>query len=137
MGKAEEKYRYLLNKDKYDPEVQQAVSKKDLPEKDANTVYKIQQMMRNEKQAKNIVTSENREEFIEKKLAEKAGKKPSGEGGPKEKPHGIFHSETDELHSHYPTHDEAYKIYSNLRKNYDYAIGELSEKELKKHGYKK
>jgi hypothetical protein len=82
-----------------------------------------------------IVTSENREDFIEKKLAEKAGKKPLKEGGSVEKPHGIYHSETDELHSHYPSHDEAYKVYSGLRKNYDYSIGELSAKERKKHKY--
>lgn len=51
MGKAEEKYKYALNKDKYDPEVQQAVGKKSLSEKDANTVNEIQEMMRAEKEA--------------------------------------------------------------------------------------
>jgi hypothetical protein len=82
-----------------------------------------------------LVTSENREEFIKSEMNKKAGKKPSKNGDSVEKPHGIYHSETDELHSHYPSHDEAYKVYSGLRRNYDYSIGELSAKERKKHGY--
>jgi len=71
MRKPEAKYRYLLNKDKYDPEVNEAVDKKKLTEKDANTVSKIQEMMRKEREkrgTRNIVTSENREEFMAKKL---------------------------------------------------------------------
>ena len=71
MRKPEAKYRYLLNKDKYDPEVNEAVDKKKLSEKDANTVSKIQEMMRKEREkrgTRNIVTSENREEFMAKKL---------------------------------------------------------------------
>lgn len=54
MGKAEEKYRYLLNKDKYDPEVNKAVGSKSLSEKDANTINKIQEMMRKEKEESSI-----------------------------------------------------------------------------------
>ena len=76
MRKPEARYRYLLNKDKYDPEVNEAVGKKKLSEKDANTISKIQEMMRAEREKKgtrNIVTSENREEFMAKKL--KLGKK--------------------------------------------------------------
>ena len=76
MRKPEAKYRYLLNKDKYDHEVTEAVDKKKLSEKDANTVSKIQEMMRKEREkrgTRNIVTSENREEFMAKKL--KLGKK--------------------------------------------------------------
>ena len=71
MRKPEAKYRYLLNKDKYDPEVTKAVDKKQVTEKDAITISKIQEMMRKEREKKgtrNIVTSENREEFMAKKL---------------------------------------------------------------------
>lgn len=78
MRKPEAKYRYLLNKDKYDPKVNEAVDKKKLSEKDANTVSKIQEMMRKEREkqgSRNIVTSENREEFMAKKL--KLNNKPS------------------------------------------------------------
>jgi hypothetical protein len=71
MGKAEEKYKYLSQREKYDPDVRNAVGKKSLTEKDANTVNKIQEMMRKEREKKgdrNIVTSENREKFMAKKL---------------------------------------------------------------------
>jgi methionine salvage enolase-phosphatase E1 len=50
MSKAEENYKYALNKDKYDSEVVEAVDKKSLKKKDANTVNKIQEMMRKEKE---------------------------------------------------------------------------------------
>jgi hypothetical protein len=74
MSKAEENYKYALNKDKYDSDVVEAVEKKALKKKDANTVNKIQDMMRKEKEAqkkkkgREIVTSENREEFMAKRL---------------------------------------------------------------------
>jgi molybdopterin converting factor small subunit len=74
MGKAEENYKYALNKDKYDSEVVEAVDKKSLKKKDANTVSKIQNMMQKEKEAKRkkksreVVTSENRDEYMAKKL---------------------------------------------------------------------
>jgi hypothetical protein len=137
MRKPEAKYKYLLNQDKYDPEVKKAVSRKSISHNDANKINAIQEMMakeREEKGSRNIVTSENRADFMAKKLG--LEKKNSGEGGPTEKPHGIYHAGTDELHSHFPTHDKAMEVYKDMRKNYDYAIGELSEKELKKHGYK-
>jgi hypothetical protein len=71
MGRAEEKYEYLSKRDKYDPDVQKAVGNKSLSEKDANKVNKIQNMMREEREKKgsrSVVTSENREEFMKKKL---------------------------------------------------------------------
>jgi hypothetical protein len=71
MGRTEEKYKYLSSKDKYDPEVREAVGNKSLTEKDANKVNKIQEMMRKEREKKgsrSVVTSENREEFMKKKL---------------------------------------------------------------------
>lgn len=91
-----------------------------------------------------IVTSENRAEFMEKKLAEKAGKKPKKKAEvkevkevKKEKPHGIWHSESDKLHSHYKSEAEAYDVYKNLGyKMADHAIGELTAKEMKELGYK-
>jgi len=74
MSKAEENYKYALNKDKYDSEVTEAVDKKSLKKKDANTVNKIQEMMRKEKEerrkkkSREVVTSENRDEYMAKKL---------------------------------------------------------------------
>jgi predicted esterase YcpF (UPF0227 family) len=97
-----------------------------------------------------IVTSENRAEFMEKKLAEKAGKKPKKKAEvkeakqakevkeiKKEKPYGIWHSESDKLHSHYKNEAEAYEVYKNLGyKMSDHAIGELTPREMKDLGYK-
>jgi len=94
-----------------------------------------------------IVTSENRAEFMEKKLAEKAGKKPKKKAEvkeikevkevKKEKPHGIWHSGTDKIHSHFPSEKEAMAAYQALgQKMSDHAIGELSAREMKELGYK-
>jgi hypothetical protein len=74
MNKAEENYKYALNKDKYDSEVTEAVEKKSLKKKDANTISKIQEMMRKEKEerrkkkSREVVTSKNRDEYMAKKL---------------------------------------------------------------------
>jgi hypothetical protein len=79
MSRAEEKYRYLSNKDKYDPQVRKAVGNKSITEKDANKINKIQAMMREEREKKgsrNIITSENREDFMAKKLGLQAKQKP-------------------------------------------------------------
>ena len=53
MSKAEQKYKYLLNKDKYDPEVNKAVGKKSITHSEANKINAIQEMMRNETNLKN------------------------------------------------------------------------------------
>jgi len=84
------------------------------------------------------VTSENREAYMEKKLAEKAGKKPKKKVEvKKEKPHGIWYSKTDKIHSHYPSEEKAMAFYESLgQKMSDHAIGELSAKEMKELGYK-
>jgi hypothetical protein len=50
MGKAEEKYKYLLNKEKYDPKIQQAVSSKRVSMSEANKLNSIQEMMQKERQ---------------------------------------------------------------------------------------
>ena len=71
MKKPEAKYKYLLNQDKYDPEVKKAVSRKSISHNDANKINAIQEMMakeREEKGSRNIVTSENRADFMAKKL---------------------------------------------------------------------
>ena len=84
--------------------------------------------------AREIVTSENRAEFMAKKLnlanKEKEVRK-------KDKPHGIWKSKSDELHSHYPSEEKAYEAYQNLgQKMADHAMGELSQSECKECGYK-
>jgi hypothetical protein len=139
MGKAEENYKYALKKDKYDPAVRKSVDKKTLSKKDANTVNNIQEMMRKEKEeqrnkaSRTVVTSENREEFMKKKLKlADEEKKIMVE----DKPHAIFKSGTDEILSHHATQAEADAAYDKLgQKQADYAVGELPEKERKKYGY--
>ena len=136
MGKAEENYKYALKKDKYDPSVTKAVDKKALTKKDANTVNKIQEMMQKEREksgARSIVTSENREEFMKKKLNLADKEK---EVLMEDKPHAIYKSGTDEILSHHATQAEADAAYEKLgQKQADYAVGELPEKERKKYGY--
>lgn len=100
--------------------------------------------------AREVVTSENREQYIFKKLAEKAGKKAEKkeeqeedyEGEKKQgmkvsKPHGIFHAQTEKLLSHFDSEDKAKDAFKKLgEKMKDYAMGELSDKEKKLYGYK-
>ena len=94
MSKAEEKYRYLVNKDKYDPKVTQAVGKKMLSHSDANKVNKIQEMMQKEKEARRtVVTSENREEFMKNKLG--AEKVPDFGNGPHHFHTSVMHKEKE------------------------------------------
>jgi hypothetical protein len=139
MSKAEENYKYALNSKKYDPEVQQSVGKKQISKKDANTVNKIQDMMRKEreeqrnKKSRQVVTSENREDFMAKKLGLAKEQKPVMK---EEKPYAIFKSGTDEVISHFKTEAEANAAYEKLgQKQADHAVGELSAKERKKYGY--
>jgi len=131
MSKAEESYKYASNSDKYDSEIKESVSKKALSKKDANTVNKIQEMMRKEKEeqrnkkSRQVVTSENRKEFMENKLG-------------LDKPHGIFHKETEKIHSHYPSREKAHDFFNKEMgsERNDHAIGELTSSERKEHGYK-
>lgn len=136
MGKAEENYKYALKKDKYDPKVTKSVDKKLISKKDANTVNKIQEMMQKEREksgSRSIVTSENREEFMKKKLNLADKEK---EVLVEDKPHAIYKSGTDEVLSHHATQAEADAAYEKLgQKMADYAVGELPEKERKKYGY--
>ena len=136
MSKAEEKYKFALNRDKYDPKVTKAVDKKQISQKDANTVNKIQEMMRAEREkngTRSIVTSENREEFMKKKLKLADDEKKVMV---EDKPHAIYKSGTDEVLSHHATQAEADAAYEKLgQKQADYAVGELPEKMKKKYGY--
>jgi len=71
MSRAEAKYKYLVNEEKYDPEVRKAVSKKSISHSDANKINAMQEMMRKEREergTRNIITSENRADFMAKKL---------------------------------------------------------------------
>jgi len=88
--------------------------------------------------AREIVTSENRKEYMEKKLAKKADKKKPEDkqkAKPKSIPHGIWHSGTDKLHSHYPSEEEAYKVYNSFSNGSDYAMGQLTPQEKKQYKY--
>ena len=71
MSRAEAKYKYLVNEEKYDPEVRKAVSKKSISHSDANKINAMQEMMRKEREERgnrNIITSENRADFMANKL---------------------------------------------------------------------
>ena len=52
MKKPEAKYKYLLNQDKYDPEVRKAVAQKSITHSEANKINSIQEMMAKERQKK-------------------------------------------------------------------------------------
>ena len=52
MKKAEAKYRYLVNQEKYDPQVKKAVSTKSISHHEANTINAIQEMMAKERMAR-------------------------------------------------------------------------------------
>lgn len=100
--------------------------------------------MKPKKRKPTIVTSENREAFMAKKLKLAKEEKPvmkeekeEEKGKKTEKPHGIWKSKSDELHSHYPSEEKAYEAYQKLgQKMADHAMGELSQSECKKCGYK-
>ncbi len=139
MSKAEENYKYALKKDKYDPEVRKSVDKKALSKKDANTVNNIQEMMRKEKEAqrnkasRTVVTSENRAEFMKKKL--KLADKEE-EVRVEDKPHGIYNKESGVIHSHYPNFAKARMTYESMGKRAEeHEIKELAEDERKERGY--
>ena len=52
MRKPEAKYKYLINEEKFDPKVRDAVSKKSISHKDALTINSIQEMMAKERMAR-------------------------------------------------------------------------------------
>jgi hypothetical protein len=124
MSKAEESYKYALNKEKYDSDVVKAVDKKILKKKDANTVNKIQDMMRKEreeqrnKKSRQVVTSENREDFMAKKLGLSKEQKPvmKEEKRKEDKPHAIFNKETGIIHSRYPNFAKARMTFEDMGK---------------------
>lgn len=94
---------------------------------------KTAEEMREKSGSRNIVTSENREEFMKKKLNLADKEK---EVMVEDKPHAIYKSGTDEILSHHATQAEADAAYEKLgQKMADYAVGELPEKERKKYGY--
>jgi hypothetical protein len=137
MSKAEENYKYALKKDKYDPSITKSVDKKQISKKDANTVNKIQEMMQKEREkrgTRNIVTSENREEFMKKKL--KLADEEE-EVRVEDKPHGIYNKESGVIHSHYPNFAKARMTHESMGKRAEeHEIKELAEDERKERGYK-
>jgi hypothetical protein len=150
MGKAEESYKYALKKDKYDSEVRKSVDKKVLSKKDANTVNNIQEMMRKEKEeqrnkaSRTVVTSENRAEFMAKKLKLAKEEKPVMKEEKPAKPYAIWNIEDEskepKIHSHYATEEEAKKAYQKeFGGNYSgdrHTLGSMTSSEMKKYGYK-
>jgi len=70
MSKAEQKYKYLLNKDKYDPKVVQAVGKKSISHSDANKINAIQEMMQKEKNMR----KENMADYVSSEISKKYNK---------------------------------------------------------------
>jgi hypothetical protein len=70
MSKAEQKYKYLLNKEKYDPKVVQAVGKKSISHSDANKINAIQEMMQKEKALK----KDNIADYVSSEISKKYNK---------------------------------------------------------------
>ena len=74
MSKAEEKYKYLLNRDKYDPDINKAVDKKNITHREANKVHAIQEMMRKEKELQSQKKSKNMADYVGEELSKKYNK---------------------------------------------------------------
>jgi predicted solute-binding protein len=70
MSKSEQKYKYLLNKDKYDSKVVQAVGKKSISHSDANKINAIQEMMQKEKNMR----KENMSDYVSNEISKKYNK---------------------------------------------------------------
>ena len=142
MGKAEEKYEYLSKREKYDPDVRKAVGSKSLSEKDANKINKIQNMMQKEREKKgsrNVITSENRAEFMKKKLGLADKEKPvmKEEMRVEDTPHGIYNKNSGVIHSHYPNFAKARMTHENMGKRAEeHEIKQLTDNERKERGYK-
>jgi hypothetical protein len=89
--------------------------------------------MKQKKRKPTVVTSENRAEFMAKKLKLAKEEKPVMK---QEKPYAIFKSGSDEVISHFKNEAEANAAYEKLgQKQADHAVGELSANERKKYGY--
>ena len=71
MSKAEEKYKYLLNREKYDPDVTKAVDKKNITHREANKINAIQEMMRKEKELQSHKSSKNMADYVGDELSKK------------------------------------------------------------------
>jgi hypothetical protein len=135
MSKAEESYKYALNKEKYDSDVVKAVDKKSLKKKDANTVNKIQDLMRKEreeqrnKKSRQVVTSENREDFMAKKLGLAKKEKPvyDEQDPPTEKYSVKYHNAkgVEEAEKHFDDEEKA-KAYMEKGKSLDKVGGKYS-----------
>jgi len=70
MSKAEQKYKFLLNKEKYDPKVVEAVGKKSISHSDANKINAIQEMMQKEKNMR----KENMADYVSNEISKKYNK---------------------------------------------------------------
>ena len=70
MSKSEQKYKYLLNKNKYDSKVVQAVEKKSISHSDANKINSIQEMMQKEKNMR----KENMADYVSNEISKKYNK---------------------------------------------------------------
>ena len=67
MSKAENKYKYLINKENYDPDVVKAVGKKTISHSEANKINAIQEMMKKEKELK----KDNMADYVSSELSKK------------------------------------------------------------------
>ena len=81
-----------------------------------------------------IVTSENRAEFMAKKLNLASKEK---EIRTEDKPHGIYNKESGVIHSHYPNFAKARMTHESMGKRAEeHEIKELANNERKERGYK-
>ena len=71
MKKAEAKYRYLVNEEKYDPQVRAAVSNKSISHSDAIKIHAMQQMMQKERELKAKAETKNHADYVSNELSKK------------------------------------------------------------------
>ena len=91
------------------------------------------------KSGRTIVTSENREEFMKKKLklADKEEPVMKEKMRIEDTPHGIYNKNSGVIHSHYPNFAKARMTHENMGKRAEeHEIKQLADDERKERGYK-
>ena len=83
-----------------------------------------------------IITSENRADYMAKKLGLETPKEEKKEKKNAHVPHEIVHMATERLHSHYPNYEEGNKVHQTMKSKDKYDLRPLSEKMKKELGYK-
>ena len=83
-----------------------------------------------------VVTSQNRADYMAKKLGLETPKEAKKEKEKVDIPHEIVHMSTERLHSHYPNFEEGNKVYQVMKSRDKFDLRPLSAKMKKELGYK-